>query len=153
MGSETTSRRELRAVMMPMYISASMTPLTLFKVALQAICTAPLEAFITNPVVPSAKMLFKMRASGLKLLLRSFKEVFLPQRKSSTHTQETACEMTVAIAAPATPMSNTKMKRGSSAMLTTAPAATITMPYLVYPCTLMKPFMPVESMTRGVPMR
>ena len=64
MGRETTSRRELSAVMMPMYISPSMTPPTLFKVALQAICTAPLEAFITKPVVPSATMLFKMRASA-----------------------------------------------------------------------------------------
>ena len=131
MGRETTSRRELSAVMMPMYISPSMTPPTLFKVALQAICTAPLEAFITKPVVPSATMLFKMRASGLKYCLRRRSVVFFPQRKSSTHAAETACERTVAMAAPLTPSPKVKMKRGSSAMLTTAPAATVIMPYLV----------------------
>ena len=51
-----------------------------------------------------------------------------PVRKRSTHAAERNCEMTVASAAPCTPMFRTKINTGSRAMLTTAPSSTVIIP-------------------------
>ena len=77
--------------------------------------------------------------------------VFLPIRKLTTHTQETPCEITVASAAPRTPMFRPKMKIGSSTMLHTAPMSTVIMPVVAKPCAVMNAFMPSVSSTNSVP--
>lgn len=53
---------------------------------------------------------------------------FRPVRNFSTHTAEQPWAITVASAAPRTPMSRAKMKTGSSTMLTTAPRPTVIIP-------------------------
>ena len=60
---------------------------------------------------------------------------------------------TVATAAPATPMSSTKMNTGSSTMFSTAPSITESMPFLAKPWQMMNWFMPVESRANTVPVR
>ena len=62
-------------------------------------------------------------------------------------------ESTVATAAPATPMSKTKMKSGSSTMLSAAPSTTENMPFLAKPWLMMNWFMPRESRLKAVPQR
>ena len=61
--------------------------------------------------------------------------------------------MTVAIAAPATPISRTKMKIGSRMMFVTAPIRTESMPFLLKPCVMMNWFMPVAISAKTVPSR
>ena len=77
----------------------------------------------------------------------------LPVRKRSAHRQETPWLMTVASAAPDTPMSSAKMNSGSSARLQAAPMTVVSMPTRGKPWALMKPFRPVASMVSGVPSR
>ena len=57
--------------------------------------------------------------------------------------------MTVAMAAPATPMSKTKMKIGSRTRFRTAPMARVHMPVFGNPWALIKPFIPVEKWRGG----
>jgi len=94
-------------------------------------------------------------STSLKLQNRvsffSRSSVFLPVRKRSTQAQETLCEITVASAAPRTPICRPKMNSGSSAMLITAPMSTVHMPMLAKPCAVMKAFMPSVSCTKIVP--
>ena len=73
-------------------------------------------------------------------LMRS--KVFLPHKKETTHTQDKAWEITVASAAPRTPISNPYMKIGSKMILATAPMITESMDILVKPCAVTKAFIP-----------
>lgn len=57
----------------------------------------------------------------------------------------------VAKAAPFTPMSNQKMKIGSSTIFSKAPISTEYMAMLGRPCELMKVLSPVETSTNSVP--
>ena len=82
---------------------------------------------------------------------RSFSTVRPPQRKRSAQTALTACDMTVAHAAPRTPMPRTKIKMGSSTMFVTAPMTTVIMLIFEKPCAVMKTFMPSVSCTKIVP--
>ena len=68
-----------------------------------------------------------------------------------TQSAEASWEITVASAAPLTPMSSAKMKIGSSTMFRTAPISTVSMPLFANPCALMKPFMPREIITNTLP--
>ena len=61
----------------------------------------------------------------------------LPVRKRKVQAAEAAWEMTVAMAAPCTPMSKIKMKTGSRMMFKTAPIRVVTMPMRAKPCALM----------------
>ena len=60
--------------------------------------------------------------------------------------------MTVAMAAPRTPISKTKMKMGSNTVLITAPSSMETMAYLGLPSARMMALRAVEIMVNGRPM-
>ena len=85
------------------------------------------------------------------VLRRSRSTVVFPVRKRSTHAAETACERTVATAAPRTPMCRTKIKSGSSTTFNTAPMTTVFIATAEEPCAVMKPFRPSAVMTKTVP--
>ena len=98
-----------------------------------------------------------MQGSTTEPLMRKFSflmrsTVFLPQRKPTTHRQDTHWERMVARAAPFTPMCRAKIKMGSRTMLQTAPIATVSMPILAKPWAVIKAFMPKVSCTKIVPM-
>ena len=76
-----------------------------------------------------------------------------PAKKSSTQIIEASWLMTVAMAAPCTPIPNTKMNRGSSTRFSAAPSRVVPIPIRGWPSALMKPFRPVASMVQGVPSR
>ena len=75
----------------------------------------------------------------------------LRSRETSTKAQEAHWEITVATAAPATPMSKTKMNNGSRAMLSTAPSMTVAIPSPEKPWQIKKLFMPVAIRAKKVP--
>ena len=70
-----------------------------------------------------------------------------------TKQADITCEITVAIAAPSIPSSNTKIKSGSSMRFATAPIITEIIPVVAYPCALINGFMPVVSIDGSVPIR
>ena len=74
-----------------------------------------------------------------------------PNRKRSTKQQLASWESTVAMAAPATPRRSTKIKTGSSAMLSTAPSTTENIAILGKPWQMINWLMPVESSAKIVP--
>ena len=106
---------------------------------------------MAKPEVPRLKIRFTRPAWSRRADSRSFRRARLPVRNFSTHTAEQAWEITVASAAPCTPISSRKMKMGSSTMLTTAPTATVIMPIRLKPWALMKGFIPRLIMTKRVP--
>lgn len=69
----------------------------------------------------------------LKAAEAYFSSACLPVRKRSTHSAESICEMTVAMAAPRTPRCRTKIKTGSSTMFAAAPTTTVSMPIFAKP--------------------
>ena len=77
--------------------------------------------------------------------------VFLPRRNATTHTQDMPCEITVASAAPRTPIFSANINSGSSAIFTTAPIRTVSIPAVAKPCAVMKAFSPSVSSTNTVP--
>ncbi len=83
--------------------------------------------------------------------VRSLIFALFPQRKETAHTEETHWEITVAKAAPLTPQWKTKIKRGSRAMLTTAPNRTVSIPVRPKPWALIKLFIPKLDMAKTLP--
>ena len=61
--------------------------------------------------------------------------------------------MTVAIAAPCTPMPKVNMNRGSSPMFSAAPTMTDIIAIRLLPCAVRKVLRPVASCTNSVPVR
>ncbi len=59
---------------------------------------------------------------------RSFRRAFLPVRKRSTHAAESPWLITVASAAPRTPIPKPKMNTGSRAMFAAAPRMVVSIP-------------------------
>jgi hypothetical protein len=90
-------------------------------------------------------------AFSFMVLFRSFRKVFFPKRNERTQMQENAWEITVARAAPRTPMWNPKIKTGSRIILETAPISTESIPVFANPWAVMKLFMPRVSCTKMVP--
>ena len=62
----------------------------------------------------------------------------------------TTCESAVASAAPAVPISNAKMRMGSSTMLRIPPAVMPTMPYIVSPSKRSRLFITNEHIINGM---
>ena len=89
---------------------------------------------IINGARPRAIQGRTIIGSIFRLFLRIFKIVLFPKRNESTQIQAIACEMTVATAAPFTPISKTNMRIGSRTMFTTAPMRTDIILVLVAPC-------------------
>ena len=118
------SRRELMMVITPTYRS----PPYAWSVALHTTCTRLLVRFMKKPDRPRATMDFPRPAPSARFRRRSRRMAFRPVRNFSTHTAEQPWAITVASAAPRTPMSRAKMKTGSSTMLTTAPRPTVIIP-------------------------
>ena len=71
--------------------------------------------------------------------------------RATTQTHETHCEITVASAAPLTPILSPKINIGSSTIFDTAPIITVTMPIFAKPCAVINAFMPRVSWTNTVP--
>ena len=74
-------------------------------------------------------------------------------RKESTHAALQAWEMTVAMAAPLTPMSSRKINTGSRTIFITAPMMTDVIAIPGLPCVYIKVFRPNDSCTNTVPNR
>ena len=106
---------------------------------------------MTKPEVPRLKMRLTRPAWSRRADSRSLRMAFFPVRNFSTHRAEHPWEITVARAAPRTPMSSMKIKMGSSTMLTAAPTATVIMPIRLNPWALMKGFIPRLIITNRVP--
>ena len=149
MGVETTSRTELRMVITPTYRS----PPKVCSVELQVICTMLFVMAMTKLEKPRETIFHTSFRSSFMLLRSSRMRVRFPSRKDTAHTAEKNWEITVARAAPWTPMFSTKMNRGSSTMLVTAPSRTVIIPLRPKPWALMKLFIPSPSMTKMLPHR
>ena len=106
---------------------------------------------IMNGASPSARQgpIILMSRRRHSRLMRSV--VRLPVRKRSIHIVDTHCEMTVASAAPRTPMFSPNMNTGSSIMFMTAPITTVSMLSREKPCAVMKAFSPRVNCTNSVP--
>ena len=76
-----------------------------------------------------------------------------PVRKRSTHRAEHPWAITVARAAPRTPIPIPKIKMGSSTMFTKAPSPTVIIPTPPNPWAVMKGFIPRPIITKIVPRR
>ena len=101
---------------------------------------------------PSARQGSIMSGLSTRFSFLIRRVVFLPNRNDRTHTQEHACEMMVARAAPAAPILSANMNTGSSTIFTTAPIRTDNIPVFAKPCAVMKVFMPRVNCTNSVPM-
>ena len=106
---------------------------------------------MTKLEIPSARqgrMIFPCKS-----ILRAFSRrmVLRPVRNRRIHTALTAWLRTVAMAAPATPMSKTKMKMGSRTMLITAPMTVVSILVPAKPWVVMKGFMPITTSTNTLP--
>ena len=77
--------------------------------------------------------------------------LFFPHKKKITHAHETACEITVARAAPFTPIPNLKMNTGSRTVFISAPISTVIIPVFALPCAVINAFIPSVSCTKTVP--
>ena len=106
---------------------------------------------MTNGDAPRASAGVSSLRSIRSVVRRSRRTVLFPVRNFSTHAAETACESTVATAAPRTPSPSTKMNSGSSSTLSIAPITTVFMATDERPCAVMKPFRPSAVMTKTVP--
>ena len=96
---------------------------------------------------------FRLLMNSLQDMEVMRRSVVLPVRKRITNSAERAWEITVAMAAPCTPIPNTKMNNGSSRILHSAPIVTVTMPTRGNPCALMNGFIPVAIMENRLPRR
>ena len=104
-----------------------------------------------NGDTPSASTGPMMRGFRCSRDRRIRRVVFLPVKKRSTQTAETACERMVAKAAPWTPIPNAKIKIGSKTMLQTAPITVVFMPVFANPWEVMNMFSPMTICTKMVP--
>ena len=77
----------------------------------------------------------------------------LPNKKATTKAALAAWEITVAMAAPRTPMSKTKMNSGSRAMFSAAPNITDAIPILANPWQMTNWFKPLAARAKNVPQR
>ena len=83
--------------------------------------------------------------------LRRTSARFDSARNSTAHSAERNCEITVATAAPLTPIPNTKMNSGSSATFVTAPITTVSIAVAEKPCAVMKLLSPTDSSANTLP--
>ena len=106
---------------------------------------------ITKVEMPSPITGRMTRPSGRRCSLRSRRMVLLPVRKRRIQKAPTAWLSTVAMAAPRTPMSSTKMRMGSRMMLMTAPMTVVSILILAKPWVVIKGFMPMTRRTQTEP--
>ena len=106
---------------------------------------------ITNVEIPNARQGNITGASSFISDSVSFSMVFLPRRKLSTHTALTAWLMTVAMAAPCTPIFRPKIRIGSRIILHTAPTTVVIMLNFAKPWVVIKGFIPITIITKMIP--
>ena len=82
------------------------------------------------------------RHSGFISLKRRAKVLLPKKKKSIIHKKDINWEITVARLAPTTPILNTKMNRGSNAILITAPIKTENIAVSDLPCAVINGFRP-----------
>ena len=138
-------------VITDMYTSPPVTDSTL----LQQTVTKLLVSCIIKPAVPRLIIFLQYPMhpdNSFFFKSRTFNSAFLC-KKAITNKAEKICEITVAIAAPQTPICNTKIKTGSSRIFNTAPTVTEHIPATAYPCALINGFIPVAIIEGKVPSR
>ena len=106
---------------------------------------------ITKVEMPKARQGRMTGASSFMSRSDSFNIVLEPRRKHSTHTALTAWLITVAMAAPRTPIPSTKIKMGSKMVLSTAPAVMQSMEYRGLPSALARVLRTLVRMKKGRP--
>ncbi len=106
---------------------------------------------ITKVETPRARQGRMTGASSFMSRSDSFNIVLEPRRKHSTHTALTAWLITVAMAAPRTPIPRPKIRMGSRMILHTAPTTVVSMLNLAKPCVVMKGFSPITIITKTIP--
>ena len=129
------------------------SPPCIDRLALPAIWTALLVMDMVKPESPSARILPTRFLPNTNCFGDSRIIVFLPVRKVNVHKAAINCEMTVARAAPRTPMPSKKIKTGSNSRLQTAPMETVSMPVFAKPCALINEFKPRLNITKTEPHR
>ena len=82
---------------------------------------------------------------------RSFRTVCLPVKNFRIQTALTAWLITVAVAAPLTPMSKPNIRIGSSTILITAPITVVSILILAKPWVVINVFMPITDKTNTLP--
>ena len=112
---------------------------------------AEFVAPITKSATPRDMMRPMIFFRGAIVRHESSSGVLLLRRKRKHHAALSACESTVAAAAPRTPMRKAKINSGSSTMLSAAPIVTVSMLVVEKPCAVMKALSPSESCTKIVP--
>ena len=77
----------------------------------------------------------------------------IKKKKRSTKKADIHCDITVAIAAPLTPILNTNINTGSSIIFAIVPINTVNIPAKEYPCAVMNGFRPALIIDAAVPIR
>ena len=116
-------------------------------------CTRHSVDCMINGEIPSSSTGFKIAPSSFKYCFRIFSVLFLPHRKTTTHTADTVWLIMVASAAPDTPMWKPKIRIGSSTILITAPINTVIIPIFAKPWQVINWFNPSATCTEMVPNR
>ena len=100
---------------------------------------------IINGAIPKARVPNTTSFFNFKYFFLIFNIVLFPNKNLSTNIADTNCEVTVASAAPLTPILNPNIKIGSSIIFSPAPIATVTIPIVVNPCVLIYGFIPTAT--------
>ena len=120
---------------------------------LKVSCIRHSVALITKGETPSDTIEPITLPDGIRFFSRIRSTDLFPAKNAATHRALTAWEITVAMAAPSTPMSNTKIKTGSSTIFKAAPMQVVIMLVLAKPWLVMKLFRPRVVITKTVPVR
>ena len=148
MGMDISEKNACTTVETVIHVSPSAPP-RLWRIAFCTIIIRLSDAIIINGEMPSFIILPITRMSGFANVRRIL--VPLSLKNITTNRNERNCESIVASAAPATSILKTKMKRGSSAMLATAPITVVVMPIPEYPCAVMYWLSPVAVIENNEP--
>ena len=104
-----------------------------------------------KPDSPSVTIAFTLTARSAIFFSRSRSTARWLVRNPSTHAAEQPWAITVAKAAPCTPIPAAKIKMGSSMILMIAPNPTVIIPIFPNPWDVIKGFIPRPIMTSTVP--
>ena len=141
------SRIDVNTVIIP----TNKSPPNNCKVVLQATCTKKLVPCIIKFAVPNFIIDFVISHLILICCKCRRRLACLENKNFNTQQQEKNCEIIVAKAAPATPISITKIKIGSKIIFVIAPIIIDNIPILGKPCALIYPFIPEVIIEKIVP--
>jgi len=128
-------------LMIPMAPTATSPPYLISWMLNRALMTLPASC-MANGAMPMDMIPSTIDRSRRMFSGRSRSKLLPPVKCSSTQTLEMAMDITVATAAPATPILKTKMNSGSSRALQTAPTSMVYMAVLALPSALIRLFRP-----------